>query len=90
MQNAPLGLTFPVDLTGNTIVVSIEPPPDNSAAPFQLKPLVTETLAGAMPMEVRHEQHGFIHIAQRNRYKIEIYTLLIQIIKRLLFRSGLF
>ena len=52
VTNAPTGLTFPTDLTGNTIVVSIEPSPDNSVAPFQLKPLVKETPAGAMPMEV--------------------------------------
>lgn len=52
VQNAPAGLTFPTDLTGNTIVVSIEPSPDNSAAPFLLKPLVKETPADAMPMEV--------------------------------------
>ena len=52
VQNAPAGLTFPTDLTGKNIVISIEPSPDNSAAPFQLKPLVKETPAGAMPMQV--------------------------------------
>lgn len=39
IMNAPDGVTFPVDLTGMPIVVSIEPVPDNSAAPFTLKPL---------------------------------------------------
>ncbi len=39
IMNAPDGLTFPVDLTGMPIVVSVEPVPDNSAAPFTLKPL---------------------------------------------------
>ena len=35
------GITFPVDdLLGATIVVSIEPSPDNSTSPFVLKPLV--------------------------------------------------
>lgn len=40
LQNAPLGLTFPTDLRGGTIVISVEPSPDNSTAPFLLKPLV--------------------------------------------------
>jgi len=39
LQNAPSGLTFPTDLKGMTIVVSVEPFPDNSASPFTLKPL---------------------------------------------------
>ncbi|MFV9550540.1 hypothetical protein [Algibacter sp. PT7-4] len=33
------GITFPTDLKGRTIVISVEPSPDNSAAPFTLKPL---------------------------------------------------
>ena len=44
LNNAPGGLTFPTDLSGMTGVISIEPDPDNSAAPFLLKPL-----AGAIP-----------------------------------------
>ena len=40
LENAPAGLTFPLDLRGKTAVISIEPYPDNSAAPFTLKPLV--------------------------------------------------
>lgn len=40
LENAPTGLTFPTDLSGGTIVISIEPVPDNSPAPFLLKPLV--------------------------------------------------
>ncbi len=40
LVNAPSGLTFPTDLSGGTAVISIEPDPDNSAAPFLLKPLV--------------------------------------------------
>ena len=40
LVNAPSGLVFPTDLTGTTIVISVEPSPDNSAAPFLLKPLV--------------------------------------------------
>jgi hypothetical protein len=42
LMNAPSGLTFPTDLSGRTIVISVEPSPDNSANPFLLKPLVHE------------------------------------------------
>ncbi|MEP0986744.1 anti-sigma factor [Ekhidna sp.] len=44
LNNAPTGLTFPTDLRGTTAVISIEPDPDNSTAPFTLKPL-----AGMIP-----------------------------------------
>ena len=40
LYNAPTGLTFPTDLAGKTVVISVEPNPDNSPAPFLLKPLV--------------------------------------------------
>lgn len=40
LTNAPNGLDFPIDLAGKTVVISIEPVPDNSSAPFTLKPLV--------------------------------------------------
>ncbi len=39
LQNAPAGLSFPTDLKGTTIVISVEPNPDNSPAPFTFKPL---------------------------------------------------
>ncbi len=39
LKNAPPGLTFPTDLTGATVVVSVEPSPDDSPAPFAIKPL---------------------------------------------------
>ena len=39
LQNAPAGMTFPTDLRGATIVISVEPSPDNSPMPFTLKPL---------------------------------------------------
>lgn len=45
LNNAPSGLSFPTDLSGGTAVISIEPVPDNSTAPFVLKPLV-----GDIPM----------------------------------------
>lgn len=40
LMNAPAGLTFPTSLLGKTIVISVEPSPDNSPAPFALKPLI--------------------------------------------------
>lgn len=48
LKNAPSGLTFPTDLRGGTAVISIEPSPDNSPAPFTLKPLVAAITANAM------------------------------------------
>ena len=40
LVNAPTGLSFPTSLVGGTGVISIEPQPDDSPAPFTLKPLV--------------------------------------------------
>ncbi|UCH66077.1 MAG: T9SS type A sorting domain-containing protein [Ignavibacterium sp.] len=48
LVNAPSGLTFPTDLSGTTQVISIEPDPDNSTAPFTLKPLVATVPSPAM------------------------------------------
>jgi hypothetical protein len=48
VENAPAGLSFPTDLAGTTVVISIEPSPDNSAAPFLLKPLVAPVDAAAL------------------------------------------
>jgi len=48
LVNAPAGLTFPTDLSGMTAVISIEPDPDNSTAPFLLKPLVGDIPSPAM------------------------------------------
>jgi hypothetical protein len=42
LVNAPDGFRFPVDLSGATAVISVEPAEDNSPAPFALKPLVGE------------------------------------------------
>ncbi len=39
-NNVPAGFTFPLDLRGRTIVISVEPFPDNSPNPFLLKPLL--------------------------------------------------
>ena len=46
LMNAPSGVMFPIDLAGGTAVISIEPFPDDSPAPFALKPLV-----GAIPSD---------------------------------------
>lgn len=40
LQNAPDGLTFPTDILGSGVVISIEPVPDDSPDPFVLKPLI--------------------------------------------------
>jgi len=47
LVNAPEGLSFPTDLSEATIVVSVEPVPDNSPNPFLLKPLVGNVASGA-------------------------------------------
>jgi hypothetical protein len=47
IMNAPADLTFPTDLAGKTVVISIEPSPVNSTNPFILKPLVGEVPANA-------------------------------------------
>ena len=46
-MSAPSGLTFQTDLAGGTVVISIEPDPDNSAMPFVLEPLVGSISANA-------------------------------------------
>ena len=38
-NNVPSGFTFPLDIRGKTVVISVEPFPDNSPKPFLLKPL---------------------------------------------------
>lgn len=38
--NAPIGEVFPLDVRGRTVVISVEPVPDDSPAPFAIKPLV--------------------------------------------------
>lgn len=48
LQNAPMGLSFPTDLKGTTVVISVEPSPDNSTNPFTLKPLAHMVPADAM------------------------------------------
>ncbi len=48
LTNAPEGLDFPLDLSNRAVVISIEPVPDNSPAPFTLKPLVATVPANAV------------------------------------------
>lgn len=48
VMNAPTGQTFPTDLSGATLVISIEPYPDNSPDPFVFKPLVGTAPSNAM------------------------------------------
>lgn len=38
--NEPTGETFPLDIRNRTVVISVEPVPDNSPEPFVMKPLV--------------------------------------------------
>lgn len=57
LQNAPTGFTFPMDVRGSTVVVSVEPYPDNNSGPFTLKPLahmvpVAATDHSAITMEL--------------------------------------
>ncbi|WP_165734049.1 anti-sigma factor [Polaribacter sp. 20A6] len=46
------GVDFPTDLKGKTVVISVEPSPDNSSAPFALKPLAHVVPADAMTFTV--------------------------------------
>lgn len=59
LTNAPAGLSFPVDLRQGTIVISVEPVPDNSPAPFTLKPLTKMVDAGS-------DVHSFIGLNNAN------------------------
>ena len=44
--NAPESLTFPLDLSGQVVVISVEPTPDTSPKPSPIKPL-----AGLVPLD---------------------------------------
>lgn len=52
LLNAPSPLTFPVDLSEETIVISIEPAVDDDPGPFQFKPLIGMVPASAMDHKV--------------------------------------
>lgn len=53
--NAPDGLTFPTDLSGAPVVVSVEPVPDDDPSPFVLKPLTGVTGDPGEPEPVAYE-----------------------------------
>jgi hypothetical protein len=55
---AAAGVDFPTDLKGATIVVSVEPYPDNSPAPFALKPLANTVPENAMDHTVLSLETG--------------------------------
>lgn len=50
LQNAPDGLTFPTNLQGATVVISVEPLAEDNPQPFALKPL-----AGPVPADAELE-----------------------------------
>ncbi len=52
--NAPMGETFPLDIRGRMVVISVEPVPDNSPAPFTLKPLAAMVAADAETAPTAH------------------------------------
>ena len=54
-ENAPDGFVFPLDVRNRTVVISVEPVPDNSPAPFLLKPLT-----GVAGMETAPATHDLI------------------------------
>lgn len=47
IMNAPAGLTFPTNLSNGMAVISVEPVPDDSPAPFTIKPLIRAIPANA-------------------------------------------
>ncbi len=56
-NNAPAGETFPLDIRGRKVVISIEPFPDNSPAPFSLKPLVANAGMDTAPSSYNFNQN---------------------------------
>ena len=53
-NNAPAGETFPLDVRGRRVVISVEPVPDNSPAPFLLKPLISDLASDAATAPSTH------------------------------------
>ncbi len=54
---APAGSsdTYPIDMRGQTVVISVEPVPDNSTAPFLLKPLLSMIASDAATAPTAHD-----------------------------------
>ncbi len=60
LMNAPEEHSFPTNLSGGAVVISVEPVPDNSSAPFLLKPLV-----GMVPSDAQdHTLYGMDNNAE--------------------------
>jgi hypothetical protein len=53
-MNAPTGEMFPLDVRGRTVVISVEPVPDDLPGPFVMKPLV-----GTAGMDTAPATHPF-------------------------------
>ena len=53
-NNTPAGETFPLDVRGRRVVISVEPVPDNSPAPFLLKPLISDLASDAATAPSTH------------------------------------
>jgi len=51
--NAPVGETFPLDVRGRTVLITVEPVPDNSPMPFLLMPLTA--VAGMATAPATHD-----------------------------------
>ena len=62
VANAPSMVTLPTNLSGKTLVISIEPSPDNSAMPFMFKPLVV-----TMPMDAM-DHFNYMMMNQSNTF----------------------
>lgn len=60
VMSAPTGFTFPTDLSGGTLVITIEPNPDNSVEPFLFKPLMADVPALASD----HITYDFVNMVQ--------------------------
>ncbi|MFK7824814.1 MAG: hypothetical protein AB8G05_11690 [Oligoflexales bacterium] len=48
INNAPDGVSFPLNPQGGKLVISLEPDPDDSQEPFQLKPLISDVSSDAI------------------------------------------
>ncbi len=60
INNAPAGSTFPTDLSGYPVVISVEPVPDDSPAPFPLRPLQGEVPTPANPGVANNNALSFV------------------------------
>lgn len=56
-NNAPTGETFPLDVRGRRVVISVEPVPDDSSSPFTLKPLWAISGTATAPSKHLFEQN---------------------------------